>query len=51
MSIHIILIFLKKKKNPLREDERQPSKKIPNVFSISISNFFAAKESLKKDDV
>jgi len=36
---------------PLREDERQPSKKRTNVSSNSISRFFAAKEPFKKDDV
>jgi hypothetical protein len=36
---------------PLREDERQPSKKRPYIFSNSISSFFAAKEPFKKDNV
>jgi hypothetical protein len=29
---------------PWREDERQPSKKKPNISSNSISSFFATKE-------
>jgi hypothetical protein len=35
----------------LRGDEKQPSKKRPNVSSNSISNFFVAKKPFKKDDV
>jgi hypothetical protein len=35
----------------LREDERQPSKKKPNIFSNSIFSFFVGKEPFKKDDV
>jgi hypothetical protein len=35
----------------LKEDERQPSKKRPNVSSNSISSFFIAKGPFKKDDV
>jgi hypothetical protein len=47
-------IFLNSKKKincPLKEDERQPSKKRSNVSSNSISLFFATKEPFKKDDV
>ncbi len=29
---------------PLKEDERKPSRKKPNIFLNSISNFFATKE-------
>ncbi len=36
---------------PLKENERQPSRKKLNIFSNSIFNFFVAKESFKKDDV
>jgi len=35
----------------LKEDERQPSKKISNISSNSISSSFVAKELFKKDDV
>jgi hypothetical protein len=36
----------------LKQDERQPSKKKPNIYSNSISFFsFATKEPFKKDDV
>jgi len=35
----------------LKEDEKQPLKKRPNVSSNSISSFFVAKEPFKKDDV
>jgi len=35
---------------PLRENERQPSQKKPNMFLNSISNFFATKEPFKKID-
>ncbi len=34
--------------NPLREDERQPSKKRPNMSTSSISKFFAIKEPFKR---
>jgi hypothetical protein len=34
--------------NPLKEDERQPSKKRRNMFSSSISNFFITKEPFQK---
>jgi len=35
----------------LKEDEKQPSKKRPNIFKNSISFFFVAKESFGKNDV
>jgi hypothetical protein len=35
----------------LKEDERQPSKKKPNISSNSICSFFATKEPFKKDEV
>jgi hypothetical protein len=35
----------------LKEYEKQPSKKRPNISSNSISNFFVTKEPFKKDDV
>jgi hypothetical protein len=35
----------------LREDEKQLSRKKPNVSSNSISSFFVAKEPFKKNDV
>jgi len=40
----------KKMNNPLK-DERQPSKKKPNISTSSISKFFAIKEPFKKDDL
>jgi hypothetical protein len=46
-----ILFFSEKKKNKmnsLREDERQPSKKRPNMSTSSISKFFAIKEPFKR---
>jgi len=47
-----ILIFSEKKFNyPLKEDERQPSKKRPNISSNSICPFFATKEPFKKYEV
>jgi hypothetical protein len=36
---------------PLKEDERQLSKKRPSVSSNPISSFFVAKEPFKKNDV
>jgi hypothetical protein len=47
-------IFLKIEEKincPLREDEKQPSKKISNVYSNYIPSFFATKEPFKKNDV
>jgi len=35
----------------LMEEEIQPSKNKPNIFSNSISRFFFAKEPFKKKDV
>ncbi len=35
----------------LREYERQPSKKRPNIFPNSIASFFDVKEPFKKDGV
>jgi len=35
----------------LKEDEKQPSKKKPNVFPNSISSFFVVKKPFKKNDV
>jgi len=37
--------------NPLKEDERQPSKNRPNMSTSSISKYFAIKEPFKKDDL
>jgi glutathione peroxidase-family protein len=36
---------------PLKEYEKQPSKKRPNISSNSISNFFVTNKLFKKDDV
>ncbi len=41
---NIFLKFEKEINCPLREDEKQPFKKRPNVSSISISSFFVTKE-------
>jgi hypothetical protein len=47
-----ILNFFEEEINcPLKEDEKQPSKKRPGVSSNSISSFLATKEHFKKDDV
>jgi len=43
-----ILKKFEKKKNLLRENEKQPSKQTPNISSNSISNSFVAKEPFKK---
>jgi hypothetical protein len=55
MSIQIILIlffkFEEKVNCRLKEDERQPFKKRPNISSNSIFNFYIAKKPFKKDDV
>jgi len=40
---NILKMFEEEINCPLKEDERQPSKKRPNVSSNSISCFFAAK--------
>jgi len=42
---------LKKYNCPLKEDERQPFKKRPNISFNSISNYFVGKKPFKKDDV
>jgi hypothetical protein len=49
--LNIFLKFEKKINYPLKGDERQPSKKKPNVSSNSISSFFVAKKPFKKGDV
>jgi hypothetical protein len=49
--LNIFLKFEKKINCPLKGNERQPSKKKPNVSSNSISSFFVAKKPFKKDDV
>jgi hypothetical protein len=37
---------------PLKKElEKQPIKKRPNLFRVTISNFFAIKDPFKKDDV
>ncbi len=46
--LNIFLKFEKKINFPLKEDEKQPSKKRPNVFSNSISNFLLQKNLLRK---
>ncbi len=48
----IAKIFEKKVKNLLKESyERQPIKKNPHVNGTTIFNFFATKDSYKKDDI
>jgi hypothetical protein len=46
-----ILNVFYKSNSPLRENERQLSKKKPNMFSNSISNFFITQEPFKKYDL
>jgi hypothetical protein len=43
--------FEEKNSCHLRQDERKPSIKRPNISSNSTSNFLATKEPFKKDDV
>ncbi len=45
---NILKRFGKKVNCPLREDERQPSKKRPNIYFNSISSFFVAKNLSSK---
>ncbi len=46
---NIVLKIEEKINCPLREDEKQPSKKRPNVYFNSISSFFVTKKPIKKD--
>jgi hypothetical protein len=47
-----VLNFFEEEMNyPLKEEEKQPSKKIPNIFSNSIFSFFFARKPFKKEDV
>jgi hypothetical protein len=48
---NIFRFFEKQVNYRLKENERQPSKKRPNISSNSISSFFATKEPFKKDEV
>jgi hypothetical protein len=48
---NIFLKFEEEINYPLKEDERQPSKKILNISFNSIFSFFATKEHFKKNDV
>jgi hypothetical protein len=47
---HFIIIFKIKEevKNLLREEEKQPTKKRPHIFSSSISNFFCYKATFQE---
>ncbi len=46
-----ISIFKNAVNSPLKENERQPSKKKPNMSSNSISNFLTTQEPFKKYDL
>jgi hypothetical protein len=48
---NIFKFFEKEVNCPLKEDERQPFEKRPNISSNSISSFFATKEPFKKNEV
>jgi hypothetical protein len=48
---HVLKKIKEKMNCPLREEERQPSKKKPNISSSSISSFFPTRELFKKKDM
>jgi hypothetical protein len=48
---NIFLKFEEKINCPLKENEKQPSKKRPNVSSNYMSSFFVAKKPFKKEDM
>jgi hypothetical protein len=52
VNVDHYIIFLKIKEevnNLLREDEKKPTKKKPNMFSSSISNFFFLQKNLSRN--
>jgi hypothetical protein len=48
---HVLKKIKEEMNCPLREEERQPSKKRPNISSSSISSFFLARELFQKKDM